>query len=349
MLTKNAHKKENGQFFTITNPFFVSIFYKWFELIPKDDRQVILEPFAGSNNIVKLVNELSVGGKEEKKFKCFDIDISHENQYPECQIEQRDTIANYPTGYHVAITNPPYLARNSATRNGLNYPDTIYDDLYKLCLDVMLSNTEYVAAIIPESFITSELFLDRLYAAVSLTCKMFDDTDCPVCLALFVPNDVKISIYKDPSDFVLYRMDKKIGLRTAIKKKENNITKHKEKITWVFNDKEGVVGIQCIDNTKRPTIRFVMGETIDQSKIKVSSRSLTRVSGLPEDIDVNEFIDMCNVVLGEYRTATSDICLTSFKGLRDDTMYRRRLDFKTAKLIMNAAIYRIRRIHNGKQ
>ena len=67
-VNKTIHKKENGQFFTVTNPFFVSIFYKWFELIPEQKRETILEPFAGSNNIVKLINELSVGGKKPKKF-----------------------------------------------------------------------------------------------------------------------------------------------------------------------------------------------------------------------------------------------------------------------------------------
>ena len=337
-----THKKQNGQFFTITNPFFVSPFYKWFELIPAEKRQVILEPFAGSNNIVKLINELNVGGRSKKNFKCYDIDTSYENRCPEYQIEYRDTIKNYPTGYDVAITNPPYLAKNSATRNDFAFPDTTYDDLYKLCLEIMLTNTDFVAAIIPESFITSGLFINRLYCVVSLTCKMFDDTECPVCLSLFVDEDTKVKLIKDSNDFLIYRMNNKIGFYSSIKKKADKILKSKEQYNWKFNCKQGAVGIQCIDNTKKPTIEFVLGETIDEEKIKVSSRSLTRVDGLPNDIDITQFIRMCNQILFEYRMATNDICLTSFKGLRDDEMYRRRLDFKTAKMIMNAAIYRIK-------
>ena len=68
---------------------------------------------------------------------------------------QCDTILNYPVGYDVAITNPPYLAKNSATRRKLKYSYPEYEDLYQKCLEVMLEKTQFVAAIIPESFITS--------------------------------------------------------------------------------------------------------------------------------------------------------------------------------------------------
>lgn len=334
------YKKENGQFFTIYNPFFVSPFYEWFESIPESKREVILEPFAGSNNIVKLINELSVGGEKEKLFKSFDIDLSYENKYPSCPIEYRDTIKEYPKGFFVAITNPPYLAKNSATRSGIAFPETKYDDLYKICLEKMLLNNEYVGAIIPESFITSGLFLNRLYYAISLTCKMFDDTECPVCLALFVPeNEKEKKMKKD--DFIVYRMNKKIGSFIEIKKASERVLKCEKRNDWIFNCKNGEIGIKCVDGTKKPTIEFIQGNEIEPNKIKVSSRSLTRVKGLPENVNKGKFIKKCNEVLEEYRKVTNDICLTSFKGLRDDNEYRRRLDFKTAKEVMDAALYRV--------
>lgn len=341
-MDKETHKRANGQFFTTTNPFFNPSFYEWYEMIPTEKKKVILEPFAGANNIVVLVNELGVDGGTEKMFKCYDIDTSHENQYPKCKIEYRDTIANMPEGYHVAITNPPYLARNSATRRGLVYPECIYDDIYKLCVDEMLQVCEYVAAIIPESFITSGLFHNRLYSVISLTCRMFDDTECPVCLALFVPTAVKKPIFGNESNFYLYRMKKRIGTYEDIMNDVDELLTFNATVDWIFNVKDGNVGIRCVDNAKKPSIEFINGNEIDGSKIKVSSRAYTRVDGLPEDIELEKFIKRCNVILFDYRQLTSDIGLTSFKGLRDDEMYRRRLDFKLARQIMNAAVYELR-------
>ena len=82
-------------------------------------------------------------------------------------------------------------------------------------------------------------------------------------------------------------------------------------------------------------------EEISEDKIKVSSRSLTRVSGLPANIDLSIFLEQCNKILTKYREDTEDIFLTSFKGLRKDNKYRKRLDFANAKVIMNSAIEQI--------
>ena len=334
-------KREAWQFFTITNPFFVSAFYERFSLIPAEDKRVLLEPFAWANNIISLIEELESISNYEHSWDCFDIDISHENVNPEYEIKQQDTIKNYPKWYWVAITNPPYLAKNSATRRWLIYEYPEYEDLYQKCLEVMLDNTKFVAAIIPESFINSWLFVDRLYSFVSLTCKMFDDTDCPDCLALFVPCEVK---QKDMSldDFYLYRMDKKIWNYSLINSIIDELFSNQEQVNWTFNDKEWDVWIVCIDNTKRPSIEFIKWDTINPNNIKVSSRSLTRVSWLPSNINLELFLEECNKILNEYRIVSNDVCLTSFKWLRDDLCYRRRLDFKTAKMIMNTACFNIK-------
>ena len=88
---------------------------------------------------------------------------------------------------------------------------------------------------------------------------------------------------------------------------------------------------------------FFEGEKIPSESIKVSSRSFTRVSGLPDDIDRKEFLKECNIILADYREKTKDVLMTSFKGLRKDGKYRRRLDFKTVKSILNIAIKRFGR------
>lgn len=142
------------------------------------------------------------------KWKCFDIDASHSTK--EFPVIERDTINDFPKDYNVCITNPPYLSKNSATRRHLDFPDTEYDDLYKLCLEKMLENCKYVAAIIPETFITSGEFTDRLFSVISLNCKMFDDTDCPVCLAMFIEDKTE--------DFQIWRMNEFLGNYKDLKK-----------------------------------------------------------------------------------------------------------------------------------
>jgi hypothetical protein len=60
------------------------------------------------------------------------------------------------------------------------------NDLYEFALKKCLENSNYVVAIIPESFITTDKFKSRLDCVISLAYDdMFSDTDHPVCLALF--------------------------------------------------------------------------------------------------------------------------------------------------------------------
>lgn len=323
-----SDKRMLGQYFTITNPFETVGFYKWLADIPNLQDETILEPFAGGNNIPKMIIQDEI--LPHNAWACYDIKPAF-NKCPEFRIQTLDTLEHFPQGYNIVITNPPYLARVSASRRGLDYPKTEYDDLYKLCLDVMLKNVPYVAAIIPETFITSGLFHNRIHSIISLTCKMFDDTECPVCLTLFCP--------EHEGTFKIYRMNECLG-------DFDKLAKHDIKcdlnIPWKINDPEGEIGAWCIDGTKEPTIRFGYGKDINSKKIKVSSRSLTRVSGLPEDIDLDDFIKECNKVLAKYRKETKDIFMASFKGLRRDGLYRRRLDFATAKQIMSQAVKNLR-------
>ena len=316
------NKRNLGQYFTMTNPFVLEPFVKWFNSIPNIENEILLEPYAGANNIVKMLGT-------DNKWVCYDYEPPKENVCSQFPVIQRDTIENFPTGFKAAITNPPYLAKNSATRRGLKYQGGEYDDTYKKTLEIMLANCEYVAAIIPESFITAGLFHERLCTVISLTCKMFDDTDCPVCLALF---------NKEASnDFEIYKMEKRLGTYNELSvylPNQDGISK----VKVTFNDPNGEIGIKCVDSTSGPSIEFVEGGTIDKSKIKVSSRALTRVSLSCPVENRGKLLSKCNDILNEYRNKTSDVFLTSFKGLRKDGMYRRRLDFLTAKNVILEAL-----------
>ena len=92
----------------------------------------VLEPFAGAGNLFDFIDTAWVG---------YDIDPQHFN------VEIRDTIKDFPTDYQVCITNPPYLAKTIISRKRL--PVIVkHEDLYLDCLQLMLDNCDYVAAII---------------------------------------------------------------------------------------------------------------------------------------------------------------------------------------------------------
>ena len=236
-------------------------------------------------------------------------------------VEYRDTLCDFPQGFDVCVTNPPWLAKNSATRRGLAFPDTRYDDLYKVALERCLANCQWIAALVPESFIRAGLFHERLGHFVSLTGKMFNDTENPVGLALFEPNPVK--------DVVVWRDEKKIG---TLRELEKNLPKSNNKISMRFNAPNGNVGLIAIDNTKRPSIRFCEPADLNGYEVSGACRSITRIE---VEGDVN--ISSLNDCLREFRKRTHDVLLTSFKGLRKDGKYRRRLDWYTAKRIINHA------------
>ena len=265
------------------------------------------------------------------KWSCYDVE-PHKCDY---KIVKRDTIHNFPKGYRVCITNPPYLARNSATRRKLNYPQCEFDNLYKHCLRLMLDNCQYVAAIIPDSYIQSGLFTERLYGVVSIPEKVFIDTEFPVCLALFNP--------KPTSDFHIWNGDSCLGSFRELS--AHNLNQYKDEV-WKFNDAEGEVGIICLDG-KKNRIKFVKGAEVT-AEIKFSSRTFVRVSGLPEDVNCDAFINVCNEILEQYRAATKDVFLTSTKGLRYNGTYRKRIPFNIVRSILTYALCLMRQPNSIK-
>lgn len=130
-VSMDLKKIEHGQFYTINNPFDHKMFKQWLSLIPNIENQVFLEPFAGINNITRLIEELGI----DNKWKCYDInpDVNTENTNPKYPIVINNSFNNFPDNHNVIITNPPYLAKNSAKRrgylsliqNGMTYTSTL--------------------------------------------------------------------------------------------------------------------------------------------------------------------------------------------------------------------------------
>ena len=322
-------KRLNGQFFTTTNPFVNEAFVRWMKKVNEDPANLpeLIEPFAGSNNIVWMIRELGF----KNTWKSFDISPPEENAADDVAVVKQDTLVSFPDGFKVAITNPPYLAKNSASNLNLPYAGGEYEDLYQKALSVMLDNLDYVAAIIPETFVKQGLFHNRLQAVVSLNCQMFEDTSHPVCLALFVPEgDKELKI-----DFDIWRGNQYIGTYKTL---ESHLNVSSVRYPWRFNDPEGLIGLHGADSAKGADLAFIAGSTIPSSAIKHSSRHNTRISlpGLTE-LDADKLIRSANKLLKSRREATKDVFMTAHRGLREDGKYRRRLDFAQARELLDLA------------
>jgi hypothetical protein len=321
MVPRMTHKRAHGQFFTRKSPFDNGLFHAWTALIPDFSSQVLLEPFCGENHIPHLLKE----GGINNAWATFDIDPPKKNLLPDHHTTQQDVFSSFPKGFQVCITNPPYLAKNSATRRGLPFPDTPYDDIYKHALNLTLLSVPYVAAIIPESFLVQGLFHDRLFGVVSITQALFEDTEHPVCLALFIPS-------KGHCNFDVWRDQTPLGDFSTL----STLQKPSANIEMSFNDPKGSIGAFCVDSSKKASIRFCLGKEILPSDIKQTSRAITRIR--LHQGDPARVVKAANRILDDYRKSTQDVLLTAFKGLRDDGMYRRRLDFATARSILSMAV-----------
>jgi hypothetical protein len=306
------YKRTNGQYFTQNNPFESPAFMEWSKIC-NFRNQTILEPFAGANNLIKMLKNMKLC----RSFISYDIEPKSKN------VLYKDTLLDFPKGYNICITNPPYIAKNSATRRKLNYPYADYDDLYKYALSKCLENCENTGAIIPASFLNSGLFRHRLSHYILLSSKMFDDTEHPVCLALFKNISKQTKIY-DGENY--------IGLLSELERK---IPKNNDSLEIKFNDKNGELGLIAIDNTIEPSIKFIRGEEISPDKIEFTSRSITRIA--IKERNINGLIKKLNSSLNKFRDETADIFLTPFKGIRKDGKFRRRLDFSTARSLIEEA------------
>ena len=318
-------KRANGRYYTRGNPFKLTPFLNWADTLNLQEQNV-LEPFAGAKDIPQLIESAHL---HCNKWGFYDIEPGAKG------VQERDTLSDFPEGFKVCITNPPWLARNSATRRGLPFPkETDYDDLYKFALEKCLSNCDWVAAIIPEAFIRSGLFLKRLCDFISLvpetssgtaqdnknriTNYMFDDTEHPVGLALFAPD-----IY---ADVRVWRNNRLLGTLGDLQKHLPTPSRNRD---IVFNDSNGNLGLIAIDNTVSASIRFCPPAELGDYKVRTHCRSITKI-GVPWEVDIDDL----NINLARIRENTHDVFLTAFKGIRRDGYYRRRLDWALARSII---------------
>lgn len=314
-----GRKRAEGRYYTLHNPFDHPAFQAW-AVEAGLPGATVLEPFAGAGHLLRALDAVGLGGPQA----AYDLVPAAPG------VRARDTLADFPTGHDVVVTNPPYLARNSAARRGLPFPETAHPDLYLHCLDLCLAHARFVAAIVPDSFLQAGRLQARCATAVSLPFPMFGDTEHPVCLALFGPEPAPdLEVWTGP-----LRLGRLSDLRRALPVR-------RARIQVAFNVPDGPLGLRAVDGQKAASIRFVPGAEIPSARIKGSSRSLTRltVEGVaPERL--GDLASAANDALAEMRARTGDVFLTAFKGLRADGRFRRRLDFALARALLHEAALR---------
>lgn len=339
-------RRSAGQWMTDGDPFYMGVFADWlnnaYEKI--GDRRIrACEPYAGR---LGLIAHLRARHLDDGRidWSAFDIAPQEDLLTDGVTIEKASTLRSIPSSpYDLIVTNPPYLARNSARRRGLPFPfDDMGEgivrpaDLYQFALDTCLESAAYCVMLIPESFITSRYDKIRCDAILSLKGGLFEDTDCPVCLALFSPNG------REGGPLIYSNDGKLLGSLQDIRSESDALignTSHPIRM----NDPDGDCSLIAIDSTIGRSIRFGKREDVRREDVKVSSRALTRCSRVDGKSITDAVIDEANRVLNKWRDDTSDVLMTAFKGVRKDGRYRRRLAFAEAKGILSTAIGNVER------
>ena len=314
----SMHEKlRHGMYYTIYNPFRLEPVKQWAAYW---EGATVVDPFGGNGNLMRMVE--CTGWSP----LCVAIDIKPGAENVLCC----NTLESFPTGDYVCITNPPWRARNSARRMGLEFPvPARYDDIYKHAVDLALRNCGYVAAILPASFLRSGLFRNRLSAYVLIERNLFLDTTNPTCLALFTPR---------PRSTEIWIGDEHIGTLADLEAARNAHAPAKFRKRGAngmrFNASDGKLGLVCVDSVEGDTIEFRHGYELSRRNVRRSDRAITRID---VDFEVTpEVLDRLNAGLARYRKDTRDLFLAPFKGLRKDGRYRRRLDYQTARWLIAA-------------
>lgn len=315
-----SKKIELGQFFTKKE---VWLKKQIINFIKESKCNIAYDPFAGQGDILKIAKNLGF-----KKILGLDVD-------KKLKWKLNDSLVSIPKiNNSIIITNPPYLAKQSATRKKINlakyFSKSIYDDLYLIALQRMLENHKYIVAIVPESFINSNFKQKYLLNSITiLEENPFIDTENPVCVVCFdgVSKTLdKVKIYKN---------------NTYIDNLEN-INKFRllpnNSIDIKFNDLTGWLGLRAIDSTDDKTfIYFDFKENFKydwKNKIKNTSRHFSLININIKQSSRKKFIKQANLLLKEIRNKSQDVLLTPFKGNTKNGKRRRRLDFKLARAIL---------------
>jgi hypothetical protein len=309
-------KRSLGQFFTKKHTWYKNHIKDFFS---STQAETIIDPFAGAWDIFSIF----------PNYKHIGMDID-----PTGWWEINDSLLSIPRiEWSCIVTNPPYLSNYSASRKGIlenvskYFDGTRYDDLYQRAIDCCLENNDYLIAILPEIYINSWRLSNRLVSLTVIEENIFDDTDCPICIGCF---------WKEiSSEISIYKNDKYIGNMSYF----NSLRPQYDKsIDIIFNSKNAYIWLRAVDwvYIDKP-VQFLKKDELDYSmdNIKVSSRLMTFID-IPAitDIQKDHLIDEANNILRILREETHDIIFSPFKWNNKAGVRRRRLDYRTARAIL---------------
>lgn len=153
-MTLKLDRRSAGQWMTDGDPFYMDIFADWLSDVYSNigDRQVrACEPYAGKLGLIAYLRARNLDdGRID--WSAFDISPQDDLLTDGVSIDKANTLRSIPSSpYDLIVTNPPYLARNSARRRCLPFP---FDekgigidkpaDLYQFALDTCLNRCRLV-------------------------------------------------------------------------------------------------------------------------------------------------------------------------------------------------------------
>lgn len=297
------------------------------EFIRSRQPAILFDPFAGHGDLLRAART-AVGGK----IKGLDID-------PRTGWAHNDSLDHIPKlDDALIVTNPPYLAEHSARRKGVHANVARHykqrRDLYQLALDRCQAACPYTVAIVPETIINSAYPKTHFTSITVLEQNPFDDTDCPVCVVC-----IDRQIAPPQNGPMLYVGERPILSLAALERARLCSRKDKR---IIFNAQSGRIALRAVDlpGGDKP-IAFMRREESDypSEKIKISSRLITfiELQDVP-DSRTDAVIANANCLLATHRKKTADLALSPFKGNTKAGKRRRRLDYRTARAILERAI-----------
>lgn len=187
--------------------------------------------------------------------------------------------------------------------------------------------------IIPETFLNSPYPKSKLSSFTVLLENPFEDTETPVGVACFDGID------KPLDQIALYVGDERVanlGMIEAQRLRPANT----HAIT--FNHVEGQIALRAVDlqDPEKPIRFFRRGElNYDPAKMKVSSRLVTyiQIPGL-DARDLPRLVNLLNGHLADFRAGCHDLLLSPFKGNTKTGRRRRRLDYATARSLIERSL-----------
>lgn len=288
--------------------------------------RAVLDPFAGEGHMLEAVGKIVAAPQ-----LAYDID-------PSFGWPVNDSLkAIPPVEGGLIVTNPPYLAKHSARRKGVrDRVDAYYgrrDDLYQVALDRCLEAAPGVVAIVPETLLNSDYPKEHLRSVTVLEENPFSDTDCPVCVVCLERRG------RPPDEVGIYRAGRRVGTLADV---ERMRLRPRGTPRIVFNVRTGPIALRAVDLTRpQDAIRFMRRAECDYpaERIVVSSRLVTfiEVPGLPEAL-VPRVVEKANAILADFRAASGDLTLSPFKGNTTEGRRRRRLDYRTARAILELSL-----------